>query len=255
LSRDLALAALGLIVILAAGSADARARLFRSRLFAFSLAASLSTLIVLAETALWDHALEALAFPIFLCAALALDCVRTVARGSPARLVERLAVGVVGCGFLLVALWPRPSIEYVKAWAAPPTMIVSDALQRAAEPTGARNSDVSYMHLGTNDDEAQGAFLPASFRLACPRFHQYPFTPWRALRQTILCIQRERPQLIAVTPSFTTNSWTYSGRSPPPAWRQFVLAGKAYLRSHCAAFVTNEAVQVYRCRGRLRLDE
>ena len=243
----LLVAASAVIGLLFAGSAAVRSYVLRSRLFVLSVVASLSTLLVLAQTALWDHHLAVLHFPLLCGAALAVECVRTAARRASGRLLARLAVGFVVGGCLVVAAWPQHAVANLRQWTESPQTSVSDALQLAAQSTYRHGSPVSYAHLGANDEDAAGAFLGAPFRLACARFHQYPFTPPRALRETLACLKKQRTLLIAVTPSFAIDSYTYWGRGTPPAWHWFVRAGRAFLRANCELLVTRPGVLVYHC--------
>ena len=245
-TRDLALALVALVVGLLVASVEARARFLRSRLLALSLVAWLSTLLVLAGTALWDHHLALLAFPLLCTAALALACARTAARRWSSS-VKTLTVCVVAGGCLVAVSWTRHPIENLRRWDDAPTANVSASLERSAGPAQVRRRQVSYAHLGGNDEQGAGAFLDGSFRLACARFHQYPFTPERALRETMQCVQRHSPLLVAVTPLFSIDSYTYWDRPTPPAWRWFVRTGEAYLRSHCRPLQTRPDVRVYRC--------
>jgi hypothetical protein len=206
----------------------------------------LSTLLVLAATALWDQHLELLAFPLLCTAALALDCTRTAARRWSSS-VETFAVCVVAGGCLVATAWTEHPIETLRRWNDGPTANVSAALERVADGGLVRRRQAPYAHLGGNDDQGASAFLDGSFRLACARFHQYPFTPARALRKTVQCLQRNSSLLVAVTPLFSIDSYTYWNRPTPPAWRWFVRVGQAYLRSHCRLLEVRPTVRVYHC--------
>jgi hypothetical protein len=249
LARDLMVAVVAFTaVVILAGGGDARRRLLGSRLAVMTLAASLGTLVMLAETALWNHQLQALAFPIFLGGALALECTRMSFRRSR-RLWATGAVAAVAAYFVLAALFLNPPrLANVRAWSASPTHYVSNVLQSASEQTKGMRTPLSYFHLGGNDETGQGAFLDSSFQLACPRFHQYPFSPPTALRETIRCMERRRPQLIAVTPLFRED-W-YGDDRGPPAWIHFVQAARSDLRSRCRLAVDSERVRVYVCGER-----
>jgi len=245
-TRDFALALLAFVVVLVVASVEVRARLRQSRLLVLTLAVWLSTLLVLAATALWDQHLEVLAFPLLTTAALALVCARTAARRWSRR-VEMLAIGVVAGGCLVAAAWTQHPIEILGRWNDGPTANVSAALEQVADATDVRRRRVPYAHLGGNDDQGAGAFLDGSFRLACARFHQYPFTPAPALRTTMQCLQRNPSLLVAVTPLFSIDSYTYWHRPTPSAWRWFVRVGEAYLNSHCRLLQMRPTVRVYRC--------
>jgi hypothetical protein len=239
-----------LIVVLVVGSGDVRARILRSRLFVLSLIAALSTLLVLVNTALWDQHIELLAFPLLCVAALAVEGVRAATRRLSGSLGENLAVGFLAGGCLLVAAWPDDAVANLRRWGEPPQTNVSDALQQGAQVARVSGSPVPFAHLGANDEQAAAAFLSPSFRLACPRFHQYPFTPPRVLHETIGCLRKQPSLLVAVTPTFAQDSYTYWQRGTPPAWHWFVHTGNSYLRSNCRPLTTKPAVRVYHCSTR-----
>ena len=245
-TRDLALALVALVIVTLVASVEARARFLRSRLLALSVVAWLSTLFVLAETALWDQHLELLAFPVLCTAALALACASTAA-GRWSSGVRTLTVCVVAGTCLVAVSWTGHPIGNLRRWNDAPTANVSAALERSAAAAQVRGQRVSYAHLGGNDEQGAGAFLGGSFRLACARFHQYPFTPERALRNTMQCLKRHSSLLVAVTPLFAIDSYTYWHRPTPPAWRRFVRTGEAYLGAHCRLLQTRPDVRVYRC--------
>lgn len=237
---------LGALFVTVAGavflSADAPVRV-RSQLVVITAAIFSGTMIALATTALWDHHLQLLAFPIVCGATLTLKCMRILL--SP-RVGQVVSVGAVGCFFVATSLlMTPPSIWKLRQWGASPDTAVSDGLHAAAEQEKQPRTPLSYFHLGENDETGSGAFLDGSFRLSCPRFHQYPFLAPEQLRQTMRCVERTRPHLIAVTPSFTYHR--SGGRFG--AWNDFVLAGREYLRSHCEQVVATVDVRVYRCRA------
>jgi hypothetical protein len=240
ITRDLLIVVGCFLGGVAVASADMRSWLRRSDLALLTAAAAVGTLIMLAETALWSNHLEALAFPLVCAGSLSLEATRRSFCGRR----RPLGIGAVGavtaCCVLASVSMNAPTLANVRAWFASPTTFVSDALKGGARQVHAP-AGVSYFHLGANDEDGQGAFLGGTFRLACPRFHQYPFTPPAALRQTLDCVRRTRPRLIAVTPSFA--------KSPrwPRVWNEFVQAATTYLRSGCRVSVARPQVRVYIC--------
>jgi hypothetical protein len=220
--------------------AQARARVVRSQLMVLTAFALGGTLIALAGTALWDHHLQILAFPIACGASLGVEALK----GSHGRVRELATVGTVACFFLLVSLiGDPPSVWKLHRWTMRPNTAVSDALYAAAAQVHQARSGLSYFHFGENDETGSGAFLNGAFRLACPRFHQYPFLAPKQLRPTIRCVEQEEPQLIAVTPSFRE----YQGNGPFSAWNRFVLSGREYLRLHCQRVIVRVKARVYQC--------
>ena len=94
------------------------------------------TFIALAATALWDHHLQLLAFPLTCGAAFALVCVRSIRDSSPAWLAQG-GVAAVDCILLATSLLMNPpSIWKFRQWTAAPDTAVSDALNAAAARQG-----------------------------------------------------------------------------------------------------------------------
>jgi hypothetical protein len=237
-------AVLVLLAVATFSGGQARARVVPSQLMVLTAFALGGTLIALAGTALWDHHLQILAFPIACGACLGVDCLSKALKGSHGRLRQLATVGTVGFFFLLVSLLgDPPSVWKLHQWTMRPNTAVSDALYAAAGQGHQTRSGLSYFHFGENDETGSGAFLNGAFRLACPRFHQYPFLAPEQLRQTIRCVKQEEPQLIAVTPSFKD----YQGNGPFSAWNRFVRSGREYLRSHCQRVIVRAKARVYRC--------
>lgn len=221
-----------------------RGRFLRADLTALAAASFLGTLIALAGTALLDHHLQLLAFPTLCGASVALSCTQIALRDSAGLSRWAGTVTVASCLLVPTILMTTPSVWKLRQWTVPPVTAVSDALYSAARRTAAPHSRISYFHFGGNDEMGSGAFLDSSFSLSCPRFHQYEFLTSGQLRQTMRCVRRSKPQLIAMTPSFVR-------RKLPPdfaAWNEFVRAGLRYVRSYCTVAVVSVNVRVYRCR-------
>jgi hypothetical protein len=86
-------------------------------------------------------------------------------------------------------------------WTAQPLKVTSGALEQAADRNLRGATEISYARIGANDD-GHAAFLDDRFDLACPRFHQYPFTRTRDLDSVLRCIEEKKPRLIVTTPFF-----------------------------------------------------
>ena len=245
----LACLALGAVAVAAAWP-EPRRRLAASPLTALTAAAVLASVVIIGSTALWSHHLIVLALPATCVALLAIQATADWFAGSPLKPVASAAVAVF---FLAGAAYLRPpNMENVRSWADAPQKEVSDALQRAGTVSTQRDVEWTYFHMGANSERAHGAFLPATFRLACPRFHQYPWLPPKALRETIECVKRERPQLIAVTPTLReSQSWGKTMSTPAP-WSRYVRDAFALLKSRCRPVVVRPSVSVYGCSARRR---
>ena len=241
--------ALGAVAVAAAWP-NPRSRLAASPLTALTAAAVLASVVIIGSTALWSHHLIVLALPATCVALLALQATAEWFAGSP---LKPVASGAIAVFFVAGATYLRPpNMENVRSWGDAPEKEVSDALQRAGTVSTQRDGGWTYFHMGANSERAQGAFLPRNFRLACPRFHQYPWLPPKALRETIECVKRERPQLIAVTSTLRkSQSWGKTMSTPAP-WLQYVRDATAILESRCRPVVVRPSVSVYGCSDSAR---
>ena len=214
-------------------------------------AAWIGCLGVLSLTAVWGHHLELLALPITLtwvlvawCVALVLD--ERAQEGESSRTVSAVAVGLIGACVILNGIFlAPPSSDNFHAWADAPYHPVADALL-AARP--AADSDVTYAHLGQNDEFSMGAFLPSSFHLVCPHIQQYPWSRQPELDETLNCLATKVPDLLAVTPLFDPSRQWYS---PDPEasrpWRAFYERARLWIDGHCTPRVTDSRVTVFAC--------
>jgi hypothetical protein len=185
-------------------------------LAALFIGTSAATALTLALTAAWDQHLQVLAWPGVLFMALLLAHLEAVPglRLRIAGLAATLGLGM----FLLVWVRAPGSFPPVSDWRTAGHSDTADAVNTAAlDPKP--GYQVTYAHLGANDEEAHAAFLGNQFELVCPRFHQYPFSPY--LRMVLRCLEGKRPDLVFVTPSFR--------RSGLQRWDTFVADGERFL--------------------------
>ena len=204
--------------------------------------------IIFALEALWSHSLEPLALPATFGTCL---LARSLTLDGPIRVQIRLAVagGTAACligfgGILPSSVLTSGPTEPISAWWHPPTSVSANALNRAA--TGLTGSRVSYARIGQNFDDAQGEFVTARLKLACPIFQQYYFST--NLRQAFSCLQIRRPQLILVGPSFSPDP-----HPDPGVWNGFYASSEQLLHSDYTALITEAddggTIQVWRRRG------
>ena len=71
----------------------------------------------------------------------------------------------------------------------------------------------TYARLGTNDDSGAAVGL-SNWRLACPRFHQYPFQSATLLNEVFKC-SSSAPVLIIAESLAPRTGW--------PSWNEFVV--------------------------------
>jgi hypothetical protein len=214
-------------------------------------AAWIGALVVLALTAVWDHHLQILAFPLGLTWGLLIWCVGLAVgeglRGAAsARRVRSAAmIAATACVLANALLLAPPSADNLRAWGDPPAHPVADGLLAAA---GTSASEVRYAHLGQGDEYGLAAFLPSNFRLACPYFQQYAWTPESDLNATMDCLATRTPDFVVVTPFFSPDRQLqrYDEVASAP-WRQFYVRASAWLSTHCTARLTAPQVTVFAC--------
>ena len=184
--------------------------------------------VTLALTAAHDHHMQMIAYPGTLLVAFLVGSV--IAAGWPAipRLVAicaSFAIGVVLLGGRV-----NPGVDTampLSRWWREPYSYTAEALISARTEQPAASSEVSYAHLGANDEDGHAAFLDGSFELACPVFHQYVFTP--DLDAVLGCIEDRQPDLVVVTPSFTA-----FGHAASVRWDEWVARGRVLLEQDYA---------------------
>jgi len=180
-----------------------------------------ATALTLALTAAWDHHVQMLAYPGALLAALAAAAVERAGRvpAAPRLLVQAAAVAAVslllGAGNPPEGRWP------LSRWTEAAHSRTAAALAAVRSGRLAGGRDVSYAHLGQNDEEGHAAFLDGGWTLACARFHQYPWTPAGALDGVLRCVDERRPELVLVTSSLSDRE------GAPAAWHRFVVRARA----------------------------
>ena len=194
-----------------------------------------AVVVTLALTSLWEHNLELLALPGAFLAWFATD---TLVGGSKRRRLPRALVALVASLLVLLALggvslsgWGSPqSSSPLAVWWSTPGSVTAQALDAAAEEVSPSGTAVTYARLGANNDEGHAAFAHRRLALACPVFHQYPFSSH--LGSVLDCIQERRPELIVVGPDFGGAS------HPTRAWTTFLSASRHLLTARYHPLVT-----------------
>jgi hypothetical protein len=213
----------------------------RSAVATVFLLTTIATAVTLAATAAWNHHVQMAAYPGVL---LAVFLVGRLRRLRPiARFVARAGVA----GGLVWALggagghgWSPPS------WFDSVTSKTAVALDEARStlPTA---TQVTYAHLGQNDEEGHAAFLHGDWKLACARFHQYPWSSRASFDEVVACLRDKRPELVLVTSSLSPRP------GAPPAWAAFIGESTAVLeeRYRRVSFLRHEhgTIAVWRLRG------
>jgi hypothetical protein len=187
-----------------------------------SVSACVATFATLAFTAVWVHHTQMLAYPVLLVVAFLV----TLMQGARAGVVRALAACVaVGVAFALVWDARTDFFDASSAWRESARSETADVLERVADKEAPGRDEITFAHLGENDELGMGAFLDDRFALACPDVAQYSFS---LDPSTLDCIQDEKPRLVLVTPSFAVNEEGYV----PTKWSRFVADADALLKSH-----------------------
>jgi hypothetical protein len=175
-------------------------------------------LIVLCLTGLWDQHALILHLPALLSAALAAPLFgAAIAR---ARVPLRATALVVCMGLvLLLAGLPTP-IEALRDWRRlPEVWAMNVGVAPEAQRLLTLGQHGSYARLGQNDDQGHAAGVP-SWKLTCPRFHQYPFQPSSVLVEVLSCTAKS--PVVLVAPSLAPeDGWT--------DWNKFVAEAEHLL--------------------------
>ena len=220
----------------------------RERLLAgFFLATAAATAGTLAFSALWTHSLESIALAATFGTCLLVSTIET-ASPRPFRLMALAATGLMCCvafgGLSIHRGGVSESSRPISAWWTRPRTVSADALNAAAAayaPAGR----VSYARLGQNTDDAHAEFIRPELALACPVFHQYPFST--NLEDALTCLRERRPELVLVGPFFSPEQMRGT-----EDWDAFVAAGRVYLEANYVQSVTMPSrggtVEVWRRR-------
>ena len=146
------------------------------RVSALLLGVGIATAITLALTTAWDHHVQMLAYPGALLLVFMVAALNAGVRLRPLRWAAQ-AAGVAGV-LLLLGVNHAPNAGWsLSRWTDPAHSRTAAALEAVRAARLAAATDVSYAHLGQNDEEGHAAFIGSGWTLACARFHQYPFTP------------------------------------------------------------------------------
>jgi hypothetical protein len=118
-------------------------------------------------------------------------------------------------------------------------------LERGAADRFPRLHEITFAHLGQNDQQGAAAFLDGRFVLSCPAIAQYVFSP--DLTGLLRCIAEKKPRLMLVTASFRREGHA------PEGWNRFVARGSSLLSASyepVLAQSTREGlIQVWALRG------
>lgn len=208
-------------LILARGGAGER-RTPLGQVSALLLGVGIATSVTLALTTAWDHHVQMLAYPGTLLVVFTVAALEAGVRVRPLRWAAQ-AAGLAGV-LLLLGVNDAPNADWsLSRWTDPAHSRTAAALEavRTAQLPGV--ADVSYTHLGQNDEEGHAVFIGSGWTLACAHFHQYPFSPAGTLRGVLRCVERHHPQLLLVTSSLSERP------GAPEDWHRFVVAGHALL--------------------------
>lgn len=191
----------------------------RSTVATIFLFTTVATAVTLAATAAWNHHVQMAAYPG------ALLAVFLTARLRRLRPVLRVVGRAVVAGALVWALGGTGGHGWsVSTWWDRVTSKTAVALDAARASTLSAAPAVTYAHLGQNDEEGHAAFLHGNWKLACARFHQYPWSSRSSFDEVVRCLQRKRPDLVLVTSSLSPRP------GAPAAWDAFIRDSTAVVR-------------------------
>jgi hypothetical protein len=192
----------------------------RGPLSALFLLSGSATGVTLAATAVWDHHAQMLALPAFLFAALAASTIEKSPGGRVPRTVATLVTTVL-------VLWASGALSEPHglarggSWSSSASSTTAKALEQARAAQFPERERVSYAVLGRNHEQAHAAFLHGQWKLACPRFHQYPWSP--RLDEVVSCLAQRRPDLILVVERLAPRA------RPRTPWDAFLHQASAFL--------------------------
>jgi hypothetical protein len=179
------------------------------------LGAGVMTSLTAALTVAWDHHVQMLAYPAALLVGMAAAALEAAMRSAAGRIGA--VAGLAGLVAVLGGVNPARASAPIWTWYRGVHSRTAAALELVRTERLASATDVSYAHLGQNDEEAHAAFIGGGWTLSCSRFHQYPWTPAPALRSLLACVDKHRPQLLLVTSSLSDRA------GAPSAWHTFVV--------------------------------
>lgn len=192
---------------------------------ALAVGTAIAAFVTLGLTALWVHSLELVALPATFATCALVATVEASATRRWIALGATAAIAVVGTlafgGLSLDSPASPQSAQPFSNWRRAPYSVSALVLDAAAAKVPHQDSPISYARLGINDDDGHGAFIDGNLKLACPRFHQYPFSA--RLGQVVTCLRRRKPDLILVGAFFIARGWL--------PWNEFVSESRGLLRA------------------------
>jgi hypothetical protein len=189
-------------------------------LAALFLSATATTAVTLALTGVWDHHLQMVAYPGLMLFAFLVVWISELPDGLP-KVAAACATAGLAAGAIAGTHNQRAGDWSISPWLETGRSKTAGLLERAAADRFPRFDEITYAHLGSNDEDAMAAFLDREFVLACPMIAQYYFSA--NLSSMVRCIRAEKPCLILVTPSFT------QAAHAPTEWNRFVYRGSRLL--------------------------
>lgn len=187
-------------------------------LAALFLCSAVATAVTLALTASWPEDDQMLAYPGLMLIAFVVVMMGGEVAGLPRTVA---ACAAAGLGIALFGGGTAAPDRSSSSWLDAGRSVPADLLERAAEDRLPQLHEITFAHLGQNDEQGVAAFLNNKFVLACPVIAQYVFTP--ELPSVLRCIRDKEPRLVLVTPSFRSLSYA------PAEWNRFVARGSSLL--------------------------
>jgi hypothetical protein len=215
--------AAGIVAAWVAVRGRARLRAPLSVIAVLFLGVSAATAVTAALTVAWNNHVQMVSYPAALLVVFAVAALDEIIGPRVVRGAVQLASAAGAIVLLGAASFTGPGGP-ISMWFRQTHSRTAAALELVRMERLPRASNVSYAHLGQNDEEAHAAFIGDGWTLSCARFHQYPWTSPSTLSSILRCVETRRPQLLLITS-------TLSDRPGAPAsWHRFVVDARALLR-------------------------
>jgi hypothetical protein len=134
---------------------------------ALFLSATVTTAVTLALTAAWDHHLQMVAYPGLMLFAFLVVVIRELPESLPKAVAAWATVGLA-VGAIAGTHSQRAGDWSISPWLETGRSRTASLLERAGANRFPQVDEMTFAHLGSNDDDAVAAFLDREFVLCLP---------------------------------------------------------------------------------------